>query len=132
MEFAVNFCFPRKSRCDQFAEALEQCVVSGLTAVHTNDENAVKIYTRLQVDLAIPRDVTSRRGYGEKGERVRVVRGHNMDQRARTNARKFPLISPFRCNARLNEECSVGGIRLFLTHKCRGHSRIADCLKIVS
>lgn len=36
-------------RCDQFAEALGRCVRSGLTAVHTNDEDAIGIYARLQV-----------------------------------------------------------------------------------
>ncbi|CAM9098263.1 unnamed protein product [Ectocarpus fasciculatus] len=41
-------------RCDQFAEALERCVRSGLTAVHSNDENAIQVYARLQEEGRLP------------------------------------------------------------------------------
>lgn len=43
----------KRTRCDQFAEALERCVRSGLTAVHSNDENASQVYARLQVWLGL-------------------------------------------------------------------------------
>lgn len=42
------------NRCEQYAEALQRCVTKGLTAVHTNDENAVEVYARLQEEGRLP------------------------------------------------------------------------------
>lgn len=38
-----------KIRCEQYAEALDRCLRSGLTAVQTNDGHATRVYKRLQV-----------------------------------------------------------------------------------
>ncbi|CAM9621649.1 unnamed protein product [Laminaria digitata] len=43
-----------ETRCDQFAEALGRCVRSGLTAVHSNDDDAVDVYARLQEEGRLP------------------------------------------------------------------------------
>ncbi|CAM9595850.1 unnamed protein product [Discosporangium mesarthrocarpum] len=45
---------PFKTRCKQFEEALDLCVESGLTAVHTNDHDAFLIYKSLQESGKIP------------------------------------------------------------------------------
>ncbi|CAM9726878.1 unnamed protein product, partial [Hapterophycus canaliculatus] len=41
-------------RCEQFAEALKRCVRRGLSAVHSNDENAIQVYKRLQEEGRLP------------------------------------------------------------------------------
>lgn len=49
-----HFCLVDTKRCEQYAEALERCVRSGLTAVHSNDENAIEVYARLQEEGRLP------------------------------------------------------------------------------
>ncbi|OWZ11559.1 hypothetical protein PHMEG_00015401 [Phytophthora megakarya] len=41
-------------RVKYFKSALQRCVRSGLTAVHTNDENAWHVYTKLQKEGGLP------------------------------------------------------------------------------
>ena len=52
--FYGYLAFYIRTRCEQYAEALQRCVTRGLTAVHTNDENAVQVYARLQEEDRLP------------------------------------------------------------------------------
>ena len=41
-------------RVDYYEKALKRCVRAGLTAVHTNDEDAWRVYTKLQAEDGLP------------------------------------------------------------------------------
>ena len=41
-------------RAKYYKNALKKCVSAGLTAVHTNDENAWSVYTKLQEEEGLP------------------------------------------------------------------------------